>query len=268
MLDPLPSTFWARPKAICQLDLFHAYGRDTLPDFEGRTWKYASPKTSYGGCPGFDAECANTKIKVKFGETTSEPFTARIFWALGYHVEPTWYAHELKLQYDRRLFREFHLRKDVEMKLRAIMIKVYTLKLQQRYDPFDYIQYATLKSGERIAGAELKKRLLHNTHLDHPEDFPQNFRPEFEQEIDYLVTTPANVQIREPELKSIGPWDFAGLDHSSSSNTARPINCSITSPISEAGWERPKASFPGIVNAQTTFPGVSLALLKSREKAG
>jgi hypothetical protein len=213
MLDPLPSTFWTRPYAIARLDLFHGFGKSTLPDFDQPVWEYAGPKTSYGGCPGFDAKSGSTRLKVKFAETTSEPFTARIFWALGYHVEPTYYAHQLKLKYDRRLFREFHLRKDVEMKLRAIMIKVYTLKLQQRYDPFAYIQHATLKNGQRITGPELKTRLLRNAQIDHPEDFPENFRTEFEAEIDYLVTTPANVQIREPELKSIGPWDFANLDH-------------------------------------------------------
>jgi hypothetical protein len=212
-LDPLPSTFWARPEAIAQLDLFHAFGTGSLPDFERRAWTYAGPKTSYGGCPGFDAEFGGTRIKVKFAETTSEPFTARIFWALGYHVEPTYYAHQLKVKYDRRLLREFHLRKDVEMKLRAIMIKVYTLKLQRRYDPFDYIQHAILKNGDRLTGAELKSRLFGNPRLDHPEDVPENFRAEFEQQIDYLVTTPANVQIREPDLKTIGPWDFASLDH-------------------------------------------------------
>jgi hypothetical protein len=212
-LDPRPSTFWIRPTSIPRQDVFHGFGRDTLPDYEARVWNYAAPKTSYGGCPGFEVESAGMRIKVKFAETTSEPFTARIFWALGYHVEPTDYVHALKLKYDRRLFREFHLRRDVEMKLRALMIKVYTVKLQERYDPFDYIHYAVLKTGERVGGTDLKARLLRNYDSDHPEDFPENFRTEFEEQIDYLVTTPANVQTREPDLKSIGPWDFQSLDH-------------------------------------------------------
>jgi hypothetical protein len=215
LLDPLPSTFWSRPKSIPKEDLFAGFDRATIPGLENQTWSYAGPKTSYGGCPGFEAQSGATKIKVKFAETTSEPFTARIFWALGYHVEPTDYIHSLKLRYDRRFFREFHLRKDVQMKVRALFIPVYTVNLQERHDPFDYIVEAVLKSGERVPGCELKARLLRipEAKEEHLEDFPENFRPEFEAQIAYLVTTPANVQIREEHTKSIGPWDFHSLDH-------------------------------------------------------
>lgn len=216
--DPLPSTFWLRPRAIRQLDLYHGFGRTELPEFESKLWTYTAPKTSYGGCPGFEAQSGSERIKVKFAETTSEPFTARIFWALGYHVEPTDYVHSLKLKYDRRFFREFHMRRDVQMKVRALFIPLHTVNLQQRHDPFDYIVLAVLKNGARISGRDLKHRLFHNPnrsgpHPGGPEDFSENFRTEFEQQIDHLITTPANVQTREPDVKSIGPWDFASLDH-------------------------------------------------------
>ena len=211
--DPLPSTFWARPQSIRQQDLYHGFGRAELPEFESKLWTYAAPKTSYGGCPGFEAQSGDERIKVKFAETTSEPFTARIFWALGYHVEPTDYVHSLKLKYDRRFFREFHMRKDVQMKVRALFIPLHTVNLQQRHDPFDYVFLAALKNGERIPGSDLKRRLFRDHARAHPEDFAENFRTEFEQEIDYLITTPANVQMREADVKSIGPWDFERLDH-------------------------------------------------------
>ena len=211
--DPLPSTFWERPASVVQRDVYHAFGRTTLPDFESKLWTYAAPKTSYGGCPGFEAQSGETRIKVKFAETTSEPFTARIFWALGYHVEPTDYVHALKLKYDRRFFREFHLRKDVQMKVRALFVPVHTVNLQQRYDPFDFIYVAVLKNGARLSGRELKARLFRDSQGEYPEDYPNNFQREFEATIDYLITTPANVQLREAEVKSIGPWDFASLDH-------------------------------------------------------
>ncbi len=216
--DPLPSTFWTRPQSVAQRDLYNGFGRTALPDFESKLWTYAAPKTSYGGCPGFEAQSGNERIKVKFAETTSEPFTARIFWALGYHVEPTDYVHSLKLKYDRRFFREFHMRKDVQMKIRALFIPLHTVNLQQRHDPFDYIFVAVLKNGERISGRDLKHRLLHDPNrrapdVTRPEDFPENFRTECEQQIDHLITTPANVQTREPDVKTIGPWDFTSLDH-------------------------------------------------------
>jgi hypothetical protein len=212
--DPLPSTFWVRPQAIRERDLYHGFGRtESPPDFESRLWTYAAPKTSYGGCPGFEAQSGSERIKVKFAETTSEPFTARIFWALGYHVEPTDYVHSLKLKYDRRFFREFHMRKDVQMKVRALFIPLHTVNLQQRHDPFDYVFFAVLKNGERISGSDLKHRLLHDPNIGPHASGPENFRAEFEQQIDYLITTPANVQTREADVKSIGPWDFASLDH-------------------------------------------------------
>jgi hypothetical protein len=211
--DPRLSTFWIRPSAIAEQDLYHGFGRTELPDFESKLWTYAAPKTSYGGCAGFEARAGDTRIKVKFAETTSEPFTARIFWALGYHVEATDYVHSLKLKYDRRFFREFHVRKDVQMRVRALFIPLHTVNLQQRHDPFDYVYLAVLKSGERISGSELKARLFHDFAREHPEDFPENFRAEFENEIDHLITTPANVQTRDTDVKSIGPWDFAGVGH-------------------------------------------------------
>jgi hypothetical protein len=211
--DPRPSSFWSRRPVIDKLDLFHGFGRIALPRYEDQLWSYDGPKTSYGGCPGFEARAGQTKIKVKFAETTSEPFAARIFWALGFNVEPTDYVHSLKLKYDRRFFREFHLRKDVQMKVRALIVPIYTVHFQQRHDPFDYICVAVLRNGERISGKELKERLFENPRLKHPEDSPGNFRAALEMEIDYLITTPANVQLREGELKSIGPWDFNSLDH-------------------------------------------------------
>jgi len=211
--DPLPSTFWIRPTSIPGQDLYHGFGRTELPDFESKLWTYAAPKTSYGGCPGFEAQSGNTRIKFKFAETTSEPFTARIFWALGYHVESTDYVHALKLKYDRRFFREFHLRKDVQMKVRALFIPLHTVNLQERHDPFDYVYVAVLKTGEQVSGRELKGRLFLDPNREWPEDFPENFRSEFEDQIDHLITTPANLQAREADVKSIGPWDFKSLDH-------------------------------------------------------
>jgi hypothetical protein len=55
-------------------------------------WKYDGPKTGSGISPGFEAKSDSTKIKVKFQEITSEPFTARIFWAMGYHGDPVDYV--------------------------------------------------------------------------------------------------------------------------------------------------------------------------------
>ncbi|HXT42138.1 MAG TPA: hypothetical protein VN887_19170, partial [Candidatus Angelobacter sp.] len=212
--DPVSSTFWSRPPSISDRDVYHGFGRNELPRFEDPLCIYDAPKTSYGTNPGFEVRCGGLRMKVKFGETSSEPFTARIFWALGYHVDPTDHAEHLKIRYDRRLLREFHQRKEIKTTFRLLgFIPLYTMKLQRRYDPFDYIAFAAMKDGGRISGSELKRRLFRDSRKKHPEDEPENFRPEVEAQIDHLVTVAANVQIKEENTRSIGPWDFGQAGH-------------------------------------------------------
>jgi hypothetical protein len=212
--DPPDSSFWTRPKSISALDLYHGFNRTGIPALENVLWRYAAPKTSYGGCPGMDVTDGHRVLKVKFAETRSEPFAARIFWALGFNVDPTDHLQRLKVKYDRRLLREFHLRKPVQTGIYAFwLIRVHTIDLQKRYDPFDSIARAVLTDGTELSSSQLKRLLFVDSHRPHPEDDPKNFREEVELQIDYLETVPANVQYRDRSERSIGPWDFAGLGH-------------------------------------------------------
>jgi hypothetical protein len=153
-------------------------------------------------------------VKAKFGETTSEPFTARIFWALGYHVDPTDHARQLRIRYDRRLFREFNLRRDILTTFRIFwFVPVHTINLQRYHDPFDSIAAAVMTDGTLVSSSELKRRLFHRPQIRRPEDDPANFKREFEAQIDHLVTVPANLQYRDKAVDSIGPWDFGQLGH-------------------------------------------------------
>src|SRR5205814_6096248 len=129
------------------------------------------------------------------------------------HVEPTDHASHVNIKYDRRLFREFHLRKAVQIQFRLIGIPLYVMQLQQRYDPVDYILWAVMKDGSRISGKDLKPALFYDVDRKHPEDQAENFRGDLEQRIDYLITTAANIQIRNDMPRSIGPWDFGSLGH-------------------------------------------------------
>jgi len=213
-LEPLPSTFWQRPANIAEQDLYRGFGRTNLLVLGDKLCAYAGPKESYGMNPGFEVECDGVTIKLKFAEVSSEPFAARIFDALGYHAEPTDYARQVKVRYDRKILREFHSRKEMKTRFTLLgFIPVYTMDLQKRFDPFDYIATAVLRDGRRWSGRELKMHLFHDAARAHPEDEESNFRPELEGEIAYLVTVPANVQAREAGIKSIGPWDFGQLDH-------------------------------------------------------
>ncbi|HKS36142.1 MAG TPA: hypothetical protein VJW76_03060, partial [Verrucomicrobiae bacterium] len=210
--DPQGSTVWRRPASIRDQDLYHGFGRTRLPGFEEGICEYLAPKTSYGTNPGFVVGYGRQEIKVKFAETASEPFTARIFWALGYHVDPTDYTSRLRIRYDRRLLREFHFRREIKTHFFLFgFVPIHTMRLQRRYDPFGYIAEAVLKDGGRISGTELKRRLFNDAGLEYPEDFPGNFRTEVEREIDYLVTVPANIQVKDAGVDPIGPWDFGQL---------------------------------------------------------
>ena len=213
-VDPRPSTFWQRPKEIGDQNLYAGFGRSELPRLDDPIWAYEGPKTGFGSNPGFEVTAGGQKMKVKFGEVTSEPFTARIFHALGYHVDPTDHAEHLKIRYDRRLLREFHLRKEIKTRFTIFgVLPAYTMSLQRRFDPFDFIAWAVMKDGTRVSGRELKLRLFNKSGLRHPEDFPDNYRPEVESQIDHLVTVAANAQIEDDDVKSIGPWDFGQLGH-------------------------------------------------------
>lgn len=211
--DPQSSTFWQRPKDIPAQNLHTGYGRASLPDYAGLIWEYAAPKTSFGRRPGFEASSGPISIKVKFFEVTSEPFAARIFHALGFHVEPTDYAPRLKLKYSRRYFREFHLRKELKIKMRLLGVPMHTIDLQTRHDPFAFITEAMLKDGRRIPGGELKAFLLRDPDKHHPEDDPANFKPDAEAQIDLLITAAANVQPQDDTARAIGPWGFDDLGH-------------------------------------------------------
>jgi hypothetical protein len=213
-IDPPDSTFWKKPQAIAQADLFHCLGRSDRPDYENMLWEYAEPKTSFGSNPGFKLKHGDLELKAKFRELHSEPFTVRVFHTLGYNVEQTDYANSLRIKYDRRLVREFHQRKELDLHFRFLgVFAAGHVPVQKRYDPFRFITEAVLKDGARLTGWELKQRLLHAPEREHPEDDPANFDPAFEAKIDFLVTGAANVQLREAGVQNLGPWEFGGLGH-------------------------------------------------------
>jgi hypothetical protein len=212
-LDPLPSTFWSRPPAISTENLDAGFGRNELPRLDQALCRYHAPKTSSGTNPGFDVECEGRVWKIKFGEINSEPFTARIFYALGYHVDPTDFTPSVKLRYDRRIFLEFHMRKPLTLRIVPLGIPFGSVQLQKRYDPFRFVSSATLKDGRIVPGPEFRKMLYRNPDRPHPEDSPENFREDVERQVDFLTMAAANVQERERQDKSIGPWDFGELGH-------------------------------------------------------
>jgi hypothetical protein len=198
LLDPLPSTFWKRPTNIRAQNLAVGFGRGERPRFEDPVWEYAAPKRSYGANAGFKARHGGITIKIKFGETRSEPFAARIFHALGYHVEPTDYSPGLKVRYNHRLFSEFNSRKPLDTRITLFgIVPVGMIHFQPQHDADAFIARAVMKDGTSIEPEALRTRVAEGR----------------DAEVDYLVTVAANVQVESDEEQSIGPWDFGQLDH-------------------------------------------------------
>ncbi|HLH55669.1 MAG TPA: hypothetical protein VKY92_18865, partial [Verrucomicrobiae bacterium] len=214
LLDPLPGSFWRRPSSISTQDLYHGFGRTHLLLDPESVCTYAGPKESFGRNPGFEIENSGVKLKLKFAEVSSEPFAARIFDAVGFHVDPTDYAPQVKVRYSRRIFQEFNQRKPLQTRFTLFgFIPLFTLELQQHYDPFNYITATVLRNGSRWSGPELKRNLLRNPEEPRAELEPSNYRAEVEEQIDYVETASASVQLKIG--KSIGPWDFGQLGHAS-----------------------------------------------------
>ena len=214
LLDPQPSSFWTKVRNISGQDLYHGFGRTNFLLPAGSVCTYAGPKESFGRNPGFEVECNGTELKLKFAEVSSEPFAARIFDALGYHTDPTDYAPQVRVRYSRRILLEFNRRKPLTTHFTFLgFVPLFTLQLQERYDPFSYFTAVVLTNGTRWTSAEFKRQLFRDPRLPHPEAWDANFRPEVEAAVDYLQTVAANVQRKLG--KSIGPWDFGQLDHAS-----------------------------------------------------
>jgi hypothetical protein len=211
--DPPPSMFWTPGRPIATHNLHAGFGREELPDWPAVVWEYDQPKTSAGGNPGFEIRHGRTKAKLKFAETTSEPFTARIFHALGFHADVTDHVRQLRVRYDRRMLREFNLRREVILRFRLLGPPLYSLDLQREFDPLDSVETAVLKDGRRLDVAELRGNLYRDPARTAPHDDPANFNPDFEARIDHLVLAPANFQPDDDETRSVGRWDYAQLDH-------------------------------------------------------
>ncbi|HLP77265.1 MAG TPA: hypothetical protein VK327_10140 [Candidatus Paceibacterota bacterium] len=212
-LDPLPSGFWKRPTGIATQNLAAGFGRAEIPRFDAVIWNYAEPKTSSGTRAGLEIKAEGREYKIKFAEVNSEPFTARMFDALGFHADPTDFVPELRIRYSRRFFREFNLRKPIMMRIRPFWIPLAAVNLQPHHNPFQFVKLAVFKDGRKIPGAELKRLLLVDPSGGKPEEPAENYRRETEAELDYLVVGPVNIQPEDESTESIGCWDFSGLGH-------------------------------------------------------
>ncbi|MES3038216.1 MAG: hypothetical protein V4736_09950, partial [Bdellovibrionota bacterium] len=215
-LNPPDSTFWKNPGNISSKNLFFGFNRQSALKLS-EPCKYEGPKDSFGTTGGFDISCDGKEYKLKFGpEAKTEPFVSRIVHAMGYNSLAFDYKTALRVKYDRKLLKEYNSRKelDVDVKVLAGLIKIFSVHLQKYLNPFtDVVAGAELVNGSVISSEALRAKLLKQSNEKAEQD-DGNYNLEFESQIVNLVLKGTCI---EPELdqglKNVGSWSWNDLGH-------------------------------------------------------
>lgn len=199
--DPVDSTFWKKPSAISEKNLYYGFNRNKIPHFPS-VCTYDGPKESFGIHGGFSLKCDGKKWKFKFGnETKTEPFNSRIVWALGYNAVPVDYVKPgVRVAFDSKIYNEYNMRKELSIKVKSILgFQYFKKNLQEVRNPFkEAILGAELKDGTFISSEELEKNIS-----------------TYEDKISNVVLREASVESELENEKSLGPWGWNDFDHRS-----------------------------------------------------
>ncbi len=218
--EPPASSFWYPRADISSVAMLPGFGRPEPTNYDQRDdCIYDGPKTGWGAHPGFDVTCGDDlKFRFNLGdERYGGPFNTRIFDALGYHVQPIDAVAGLRLQYDRRVLREYTSRRLLTMQAKLLFIPLMTRTITDIESPFDRIAYAVLRDASHVAGSDLATRLLRDTTVvdgnPRPEEVDSNYIAEFERNVAYLVWQAGTAEPDEDIFDAIGAWDYDQLDH-------------------------------------------------------
>jgi hypothetical protein len=209
------SLFWSEPNDIENKDLHLGFNRQHMLLEKYESCKFAEAKTGYGVNPGMTLECdKDLEIKIKFNEVNTEPFGTRIFWALGYNVDPVDYLPELKIKYDRKILTELNNRdKSIDLKATLFGKTIIKKPIRVYHDPLKFILKLVLKNGEVITQNKIANFLFFDTDMEKKENFEKNYRLDNEKLIDHVITVPLQVQLSNKDFVKIGPWSFDDFDH-------------------------------------------------------
>lgn len=209
--NPVDQSFWSIEKDIEHKNLNLGFNRNSIYPLENQICNYDEPKTGYGTKPGFSIKCGDKKLKIKFKEVHSEPFASRIFWSLGYNVEPVDYAKKVSLKYNRKILKEFNSRKELSVKITFGNKEISNKRYGSYYNPVDFIDSLLLKDGSHIKQNQLRSFLFKNPNLEKAEQEDSNYLNE--DKIDLIIFKEVQFQINNEHFTKIGPWSFNELDH-------------------------------------------------------
>ena len=170
----------------------------TQAELDSGDCTYLKPKTGNGTRPGFKISCNGKTVKVKFMETHSHPFAARILWALGYFVAPANYAPHMTLPYDRKIFTEINSRAGVNDEIHFGKLNLFNFHYNPVVNMITYIDHATLKTGQILTPTELAPMIGNAT---------------AEATLATITTRELQTQVDDPQVLQIGTWSFNDFDH-------------------------------------------------------
>lgn len=228
LVDPQNSALWQNPGDISKINFENSAGYDSKLSLQNATCQYARAHRGFGIHPAFFVKCFDSagnevykkgRLKVKFGnETYSGPFNSRIYHAFGFNGVQQDYFSDLKVKYDRRIFKESNSSKALQTEISLIGGGSFDIKISGGDNPFEHVKQVVLNTGESFDGSLLAARLLKNSkNLERnvkKYEYSQlredsNYNEELESQIDYLIMKEGSFTIKDPTPAiEVGAWDY------------------------------------------------------------
>ena len=216
---PEDSPFWTPPKDIGSKDLYKPVKGNAI-DITNIACDFTEPKGGWGTKGGFDIKCGKDEYKLKFGpETRTEPFTSRIYNALGFNVPTVEYTPRVTVNYDRHILSQFNCRREIKAYISWADMRIVRFPVHQYVNPFAFIKGARLNDGTELTMKDLYIRLfgypppdwtddksIHDTKQRRPELDENNYKAD--QDIKTLTWFAGSLEVKDKKADSLGAWDW------------------------------------------------------------
>jgi len=223
--EPENSPFWTRPTNISEKDLYKPVKGKAI-DLSNVVCTFTEAKGGWGTKGGFDIACGDDEYKLKFGpETRTEPFTSRIYNALGFNVPTVEYTPQVTVAYHPNMLRQFNCRREINAAIALGKKMGVPFPIHQYVNPFAFIKSATLKDGTQLTMPDLYTRLfnrpppdwwrdpksgrdIHDTDQERRELRKENYKDPQEDRIDTVTWFAGSLEVKDDDADSLGAWDW------------------------------------------------------------
>jgi hypothetical protein len=203
-----PSAFWQKVDIQSEFQRILKQEEDFRNQVLRSSCEYDSPKRGYGIHLNFKVKCGSKKFKLKLGEENAGPMNSKVYRMLGYYVPTLFYASQVAVNWDPKIFTEMNQSRSVKLKILGMGNEV---KVKIRYR--DHVLGAKMKSGEMIEVDEFLRKLAPSCDLANQACLTQEGKmdPQFSQEIAQIIFKDVGMQ-EEPKVSEFGSWSFDQMD--------------------------------------------------------